>query len=71
MLLFTWLEALFIEAIIWYYIFIIISVIILINSIIGFITVIRWIKERKTTKGYNKHNKSGLSKEEYEWLHSK
>lgn len=71
MLFFAWLESLFLHAVIWYYIFIVLSIIIFINSIIGFIVVIQWFRSKGTTKGYSKKNKSGLSEDEYKWLHNK
>ena len=39
-------------------------------AIIGIITVVKWLLTRNHNN-YDKHNKSGLSKDEYKWLHSK
>lgn len=68
--MFNWLNALYMQASFWAWVITIIEIIVLINSVIGFIVVISWIVKLLKPK-YPKVSKSGLTREEQEFMYGK
>lgn len=71
LMLFGWLEALYMQASFWGWVITVFGIIVIVNSLIGFIVVIVAICKLFSGRRYPKKSASGLNRKEQKWLFEK